>query len=75
MRPLHILIGNARRDGLPAQLQPPTGWEMQIGTNHFGHYRLGVGLAGALEKGGREQGPDRRDWLCRCRRSATGAAG
>jgi NAD(P)-dependent dehydrogenase (short-subunit alcohol dehydrogenase family) len=49
-QPLHILINNA---GVMACPQTYTGddLEMQIGTNHFGHAALTLGLAPALEKG------------------------
>jgi NAD(P)-dependent dehydrogenase (short-subunit alcohol dehydrogenase family) len=53
--PLHILINNA---GVMACAQSYTadGLEMQIGTNHFGHYLLSVLLAPALMNGGQSQG-------------------
>jgi NAD(P)-dependent dehydrogenase (short-subunit alcohol dehydrogenase family) len=54
-KPLHILIGNAGVMACPLSYTTD-GLEMQIGTNHFGHYRLGVGLANALMAGGQEQG-------------------
>jgi NAD(P)-dependent dehydrogenase (short-subunit alcohol dehydrogenase family) len=49
-QPLNILINNA------GVMACPLGYtaddlEMQIGTNHFGHYLLGVGLIPALLKG------------------------
>ena len=45
---------------------------MQIGTNHFGHFLLGVLLAPALERGARERGrPLAAGQLCP--RSATAA--
>jgi NAD(P)-dependent dehydrogenase (short-subunit alcohol dehydrogenase family) len=54
-QPLHILIGNAGVMACPLSYTAD-GLEMQIGTNHFGHYRLGVGLANALERGAQDQG-------------------
>ncbi|HZK98436.1 MAG TPA: oxidoreductase [Caulobacteraceae bacterium] len=53
--PLHILINNA------GVMACPLGYtaddlEMQIGTNHFGHYLLAVLLAPALRNGGEAQG-------------------
>ena len=54
-QPLHILIGNAAVMACPLTYTAD-GLEMQIGTNHFGHFRLGVGLADALRRGAQEQG-------------------
>ena len=52
-KPLNILINNA---GVMACPLTYTGddLEMQIGTNHFGHFALGVGLARALMNGAEE---------------------
>jgi NAD(P)-dependent dehydrogenase (short-subunit alcohol dehydrogenase family) len=49
-KPLHMLINNAGVMACP-QTYTADGLEMQIGTNHFGHFALGVGLAGALMNG------------------------
>jgi NAD(P)-dependent dehydrogenase (short-subunit alcohol dehydrogenase family) len=54
-RPLHLLINNAGVMACPLQ-RTADGLEMQIGTNHFGHFLLGVLLAPALELGARERG-------------------
>jgi len=49
-RPLNILINNAGVMACPLG-RTEDGLEMQIGTNHFGHYLLSVLLAPALERG------------------------
>lgn len=49
-RPLHLLINNAGVMACPLQ-RTADGFEMQIGTNHFGHFLLGVLLAPALQRG------------------------
>jgi NAD(P)-dependent dehydrogenase (short-subunit alcohol dehydrogenase family) len=49
-RPLSILINNAGVMACPLS-RTEDGLEMQIGTNHFGHYLLSVLLAPALERG------------------------
>jgi NAD(P)-dependent dehydrogenase (short-subunit alcohol dehydrogenase family) len=49
-RPLSILINNAGVMACPLS-RTEDGLEMQIGTNHFGHYLLSVLLASALERG------------------------
>ncbi|WP_372783061.1 oxidoreductase [Phenylobacterium sp.] len=48
-KPLNMLINNAGVMACP-QSYTADDLEMQVGTNHFGHYALGVGLAPALEK-------------------------
>ncbi len=48
--PLHILINNAGVMACP-QSYTAQDLEMQLGTNHFGHYLLAVGLVPALLKG------------------------
>ncbi len=53
--PLHILINNAGVMACP-QSYTADNLEMQIGTNHFGHYLLAVLLAPALSAGGADQG-------------------
>jgi len=51
--PLNILINNAGVMACP-QAYTANDLEMQIGTNHFGHFLLGVGLARALMNGAEE---------------------
>jgi NAD(P)-dependent dehydrogenase (short-subunit alcohol dehydrogenase family) len=58
-KPLHILIGNAGVMACPLDYTTD-GLEMQIGTNHFGHYRLGVGMADALAAGAQGRGKTAR---------------
>jgi len=53
--PLHILVNNAGVMACP-QSYTVDDLEMQIGTNHFGHYAMAAGLALALEAGAAEQG-------------------
>jgi NAD(P)-dependent dehydrogenase (short-subunit alcohol dehydrogenase family) len=53
--PLHILINNAGVMACP-QGYTEDGLEMQIGTNHFGHHLLAVGLTSALTAGAVERG-------------------
>ncbi len=48
--PLHLLINNAGVMACPLTYTAD-GLEMQIGTNHFGHYRLATGLVPALLQG------------------------
>ncbi|HEY2659429.1 MAG TPA: oxidoreductase [Caulobacteraceae bacterium] len=48
-QPVHILVNNAGVMACP-QTYTTDGLEMQIGTNHFGHAALTLGLAPALEK-------------------------
>ncbi|WP_394760987.1 oxidoreductase [Phenylobacterium sp.] len=49
-KPLNILINNAGVMACPLAYTTDD-LEMQIGTNHFGHFALGVGLARALMNG------------------------
>ncbi len=58
-RPLHLLIHNAGVMACPLQ-RTADGFEMQIGTNHFGHFLLGVLLAPALERSARQRGQPSR---------------
>lgn len=58
-RPLHILINNAAVMACPLD-RTHDGLEMQIGTNHFGHFLLGVLLAPALEAGAKQRGKPSR---------------
>lgn len=53
-RPLSILINNAGVMACPLS-RTEDGLEMQIGTNHFGHYLLSVLLGPALERGATAQ--------------------
>jgi len=48
--PLHLLINNAGVMACPLA-RTAEGWEMQLATNHFGHFRLTGGLLPALRKG------------------------
>jgi NAD(P)-dependent dehydrogenase (short-subunit alcohol dehydrogenase family) len=54
-KPLHILINNAAVMACPLD-RTHDGFEMQVGTNHFGHFLLGVLLAPALEAGAQGAG-------------------
>lgn len=54
-QPLNILINNAAVMACP-QSYTDDDLEMQIGTNHFGHYLLGALLAPALKAGAQEAG-------------------
>ena len=54
-RPLHILINNAAVMACPLD-RTHDGFEMQIGTNHFGHFLLGTLLAPALMAGAQGAG-------------------
>jgi NAD(P)-dependent dehydrogenase (short-subunit alcohol dehydrogenase family) len=58
-RPLNLLINNAGVMACP-QGYTEDGLEMQIGTNHFGHYLLAVLLAPALEAGAKASGKPSR---------------
>jgi NAD(P)-dependent dehydrogenase (short-subunit alcohol dehydrogenase family) len=58
-RPLHILVNNAGVMACP-QDYTADGLEMQIGTNHFGHYLLSVLLVPALEAGAKQAGKPSR---------------
>jgi NAD(P)-dependent dehydrogenase (short-subunit alcohol dehydrogenase family) len=49
--PLHVLINNAGVMALPEQ-HTPEGWEMQLATNHLGHFALALGLHDALAEDG-----------------------
>ncbi len=49
-KPLHMLINNAGVMACPLTYTADD-LEMQLGTNHFGHFALGVGLARALMNG------------------------
>jgi len=58
-KPLHILINNAGVMACP-QAYTEDGLEMQVGTNHFGHYLLSQLLAPALEVGAKQAGKPSR---------------
>ena len=58
-RPLHMLVNNAGVMACP-QGYTEDGLEMQVGTNHFGHYLLAVLLAPALEAGAKGAGKPSR---------------
>lgn len=45
--PLDVLVANAGVMDLP-ESYTPAGWETQFATNHLGHFRLALGLHGAL---------------------------
>jgi len=49
--PLHILVDNAGVMASP-ELRTPEGRELQLATNHLGHFALTVGLHDALEAAG-----------------------
>jgi NAD(P)-dependent dehydrogenase (short-subunit alcohol dehydrogenase family) len=50
-RPLHILINNAGVMALPERHRGAAGWELQLATNHLGHFTLATGLHAALVAG------------------------
>ncbi|WP_226961905.1 MULTISPECIES: SDR family NAD(P)-dependent oxidoreductase [Streptomyces] len=50
--PLDILVANAGIMALPERTLAPNGWEMQLATNHLGHFALALGLHGALREAG-----------------------
>jgi NAD(P)-dependent dehydrogenase (short-subunit alcohol dehydrogenase family) len=47
--PIHVLINNAGIMAAPLD-RTPEGWELQLATNHIGHFALAVGLRTALAK-------------------------
>jgi NAD(P)-dependent dehydrogenase (short-subunit alcohol dehydrogenase family) len=49
--PLHVLVNNAGVMALPEQ-RTPAGSEMQLATNHLGHFALALGLRAALAADG-----------------------
>jgi len=53
--PLHLLINNAGVMACPLSYTADD-LEMQLGTNHFGHYLLSVLLAPAMQNAGQAQG-------------------
>ena len=58
-KPLHILVNNAGVMACPVSYTQD-GFEMQIGTNHFGHYLLSNLLRHALEMGAEQYGKPSR---------------
>lgn len=50
--PLHILVNNAGVMALPELELSPDGWELQLATNHLGHFELALGLHDALAQDG-----------------------
>ena len=50
--PLHILVNNAGVMALPELRRSPEGWELQLATNHMGHFALALGLHDALKAAG-----------------------
>jgi len=58
-KPLNILINNAAVMACPLD-RTKDGFEMQIGTNHFGHFLLGTLLAPALVAGADKAGKTSR---------------
>jgi NAD(P)-dependent dehydrogenase (short-subunit alcohol dehydrogenase family) len=50
--PLHLLVNNAGVMALPELELTPEGWEMQLATNHLGHFALALGLYDALVAAG-----------------------
>ncbi|MBS2937838.1 SDR family NAD(P)-dependent oxidoreductase [Nocardioides sp. J2M5] len=51
-RPIDLVIDVAGVMATPHQ-QTPQGWELQLGTNHLGHFALVGGIAGLLTDGAR----------------------
>ena len=50
--PLHVLVANAGVMMTP-QVRTPQGWELQLATNHLGHFALAVGLEPSMVDGAR----------------------
>lgn len=50
--PLHILVNNAGVMAIQELTMSPSGHEMQLATNHLGHFALAVGLHDALASAG-----------------------
>lgn len=50
-RPLHIMINNAGVMTPPSRQTTTDGFELQLGTNHLGHFRLVTGLLPLLREG------------------------
>lgn len=52
---LHVLVNNAGVMATP-ETRTPEGWELQLATNHLGHFALARGLRAALAGGAAEHG-------------------
>ncbi|MER7739669.1 SDR family NAD(P)-dependent oxidoreductase [Streptomyces sp. NPDC096538] len=50
--PLDVLVANAGIMALPTRTLTPGGWEMQLATNHLGHFALATGLHPHLREAG-----------------------
>ncbi|WP_134740520.1 SDR family NAD(P)-dependent oxidoreductase [Nocardioides sp. 503] len=50
--PLDVLVNNAGVMALPELRRTADGWEMQLATNHLGHFELALGLHAALAAAG-----------------------
>jgi NAD(P)-dependent dehydrogenase (short-subunit alcohol dehydrogenase family) len=50
--PLHILVNNAGVMAVPELRRSPEGHELQLATNHLGHFRLALALLPALRAAG-----------------------
>jgi NAD(P)-dependent dehydrogenase (short-subunit alcohol dehydrogenase family) len=50
--PLQILVNNAGVMAIPQLERTREGWELQLATNHLGHFALALGLHGALAAAG-----------------------
>lgn len=49
--PIHLLVNNAGVMTPPARQETADGWELQLGTNHLGHFALVAGLLPLLREG------------------------
>jgi NAD(P)-dependent dehydrogenase (short-subunit alcohol dehydrogenase family) len=49
---LHVLVNNAGVMAIPELQRTPEGWELQLATNHLGHFALAVGLRDSLAAAG-----------------------
>ena len=58
-RPLHLLVNNAGVMACPLTYTED-GFEMQRGTNHFGHFALTMDLIPALKEGAKQSGKNAR---------------
>ncbi|MET9186878.1 SDR family NAD(P)-dependent oxidoreductase, partial [Streptomyces tendae] len=50
--PLDVLVANAGVMALPERRITAEGWELQLATNHLGHFALALGLHGRLRAAG-----------------------
>jgi NAD(P)-dependent dehydrogenase (short-subunit alcohol dehydrogenase family) len=53
--PLHLLVNNAGVMALPKRELSPAGHELQLATNHLGHFSLASGLRRALAAGAADE--------------------